>query len=282
MSERWFRLYESLVDDPKVQRLPDRLFKALINVWCIASANDGELPSVDDVAFKLRMKPGQVVKLLGELSQAGFLDVSADDPDIIVPHNWTGRQFKTDVTDPTAARRMRDYRNRRRNGVTENTVTPTVTVTHPETDTETEGKTPSLRSGAKARGSRLPEDWRPSVEDREFAKAEGMAEQDIDREAARFRDFWLGKPGKDGAKLDWQATWRNWVRRACDMRGISPAANGKDATDDDWRKRLVYAREHRKWARSRWGPMPHEHGCLVPGHLIEISDGTDWAEWGDA
>lgn len=29
---------------------------------------------------------------------------------------------------------------------------------------------------------------------------------------AGFKDFWLAKAGKDACKLDWFATWRNWVR----------------------------------------------------------------------
>jgi hypothetical protein len=28
----------------------------------------------------------------------------------------------------------------------------------------------------------------------------------------RFRDHWIGKPGKDGRKANWLATWRNWCR----------------------------------------------------------------------
>lgn len=28
-----------------------------------------------------------------------------------------------------------------------------------------------------------------------------------------FRDYWTAKPGKDGCKLDWDATFRIWVRR---------------------------------------------------------------------
>jgi uncharacterized protein YdaU (DUF1376 family) len=27
-----------------------------------------------------------------------------------------------------------------------------------------------------------------------------------------FRDYWIGKAGQQGVKLDWFATWRNWVR----------------------------------------------------------------------
>ena len=29
---------------------------------------------------------------------------------------------------------------------------------------------------------------------------------------AGFRDYWIAKAGKDGVKLDWLATWRNWIR----------------------------------------------------------------------
>lgn len=28
-----------------------------------------------------------------------------------------------------------------------------------------------------------------------------------------FRDYWIAKAGQDGCKLDWFATWRNWVRK---------------------------------------------------------------------
>ncbi len=30
--------------------------------------------------------------------------------------------------------------------------------------------------------------------------------------ADTFRDFWISKSGATAIKLDWQATWRNWVR----------------------------------------------------------------------
>jgi anti-sigma-K factor RskA len=28
----------------------------------------------------------------------------------------------------------------------------------------------------------------------------------------QFRDYWSAKAGSGSTKLDWQATWRNWVR----------------------------------------------------------------------
>lgn len=34
---------------------------------------------------------------------------------------------------------------------------------------------------------------------------------EVERELAKFRNYWMGKAGKDAAKLDWQRTWINWL-----------------------------------------------------------------------
>jgi hypothetical protein len=132
---RWFRVYSELVDDPKVQRLDPALFKALINLWCLASANDGQLPSLEEIAFKLRIKREKAQRLLTELRAAGLID---DGERGARPHNWDERQFTSDGSTP----RVKRFRERRRN------VSPTVSETGPEseTDTEAERKNPSQGS----------------------------------------------------------------------------------------------------------------------------------------
>lgn len=59
-----------------------------------------------------------------------------------------------------------------------------------------------------------------------------------------------------------------------------PRAPPIHSTDDDWQRRLKYAREHRRWSSTRWGPKPGEPGCLIPAHLIRSDDGKGWEEWG--
>lgn len=66
---------------------------------------------------------------------------------------------------------------------------------------------------ASASGSRLPADWSLPKDWRAWAVKE-RPDVDADHEAETFADFWHGKPGKDGRKADWQATWRNWIRRS--------------------------------------------------------------------
>lgn len=75
--------------------------------------------------------------------------------------------------------------------------------------------------------TRLPADWRPSPAGIQFALDEGFSPDAIQREAERFRDYWHGKPGAAGRKLDWEATWRNWLRNATDRGQGRGAKNGK-------------------------------------------------------
>jgi hypothetical protein len=71
------------------------------------------------------------------------------------------------------------------------------------------------------RGSRLPADWQPTDADADFARSI-LNYSGARIEADKFRDYWCARPGTGGVKLDWAATWRNWVRRAAELKGISP------------------------------------------------------------
>ena len=50
--------------------------------------------------------------------------------------------------------------------------------------------------------------------------------------AEKFRDYWIGVPGARGTKLDWPATWRNFVRTEhapqTRITRISPAAKQRE------------------------------------------------------
>lgn len=71
---------------------------------------------------------------------------------------------------------------------------------------------------ASARGSRLPTTWDPGEPGYAFAAQQGLMNGRAQAEFAKFRDYWLAQPGQKGVKTDWQATWRNWVRKACEIQ----------------------------------------------------------------
>lgn len=70
-------------------------------------------------------------------------------------------------------------------------------------------KTKSKAESALA--TRLPADWMPDESQIAFCKSERPDLQAM-AVADRFRDHWISTPGLKGRKLDWSATWRNWVR----------------------------------------------------------------------
>lgn len=126
---RWFRLYDDILDDPKVQRLSGDEFKSWVNVLCLASKHGGSVPPLAESAFALRLTELQVAQNLGRLAVLGLLDETAG---IFRPHNWAARQFSSDQSN----QRVRRMRNGGRNGV----VTAVVTAPESETEAETERK----------------------------------------------------------------------------------------------------------------------------------------------
>lgn len=79
-------------------------------------------------------------------------------------------------------------------------------------------------------GSRLPENWRPSEPDCNFAACHFL---NIEAVAANFRDYWIAQPGAKGRKTDWSATWRNWCRREAERRKPQPQRGKLDWMHDE-------------------------------------------------
>lgn len=82
------------------------------------------------------------------------------------------------------------------------------------------------------RGSRLPPDWTLpeewKIEAESIARSDGLSINAV-RESLKFRDYWVGKSGKDAAKADWLATWRGWVRRSLEYAGKPTGAPAVEA-----------------------------------------------------
>ena len=72
-------------------------------------------------------------------------------------------------------------------------------------------------------GTRLPDDFTVTAEMKTWF-AEHCRHVNGQREHDKFCDYWRAKPGKDGRKLDWVMTWRNWMRTAEDRAMPRPRA----------------------------------------------------------
>lgn len=69
-------------------------------------------------------------------------------------------------------------------------------------------------SETRPRGTRLPADWHPEPLPSDFKTKHGLTDEHCAAELEQFRDYWAGAPGQKGVKLDWQATWRVWLRNS--------------------------------------------------------------------
>lgn len=61
------------------------------------------------------------------------------------------------------------------------------------------------------RGTRIAEDWFPSAENISYAINMGFSPPAINLMAEKFANYWRAKSGASAVKLNWDATWRNWV-----------------------------------------------------------------------
>ena len=113
----WWRAYDECVDDPKLLLLSDKSHRAWFNLLCLASANGGTLPDMKVLVLKLRMKAPKIEAIIYELKGAVLLDETETG---LRPHNWNGRQYKSDVS----TERVKRFRNAKRN----------VSETPPDTD----------------------------------------------------------------------------------------------------------------------------------------------------
>lgn len=112
------------------------------------------------------------------------------------------------------------------------TPTPPPTPLLPYTaDSATEPESAPKKSPRK-RGSRVPEGFAVDEGMKAWA-AEVAPDVDVAATTVEFIDYWAAIPGARGVKLDWVATWRNWIRRrqgwALEKKPSPPTIADKDA-----------------------------------------------------
>jgi hypothetical protein len=158
--------------------------------------------------------------VVANLAELGLIDA-----DTLQPVKWDDRQFTSDSDASRDRMRRKRERDREAKGksvtgdvTSDVTVTSrTVTVTHLDTDTDADAKTDRSKADARSakRGTRLPADWMPSDDVMAWAaKQPGMSDVLFVNELDKFRDYWSAAAGAKGVKLDWSATFRNWIRNA--------------------------------------------------------------------
>ena len=217
----YIKLYCGMPDHPKVIGLSDAAFRLLIRCWdrCGGFLTDGGITP----AWWAQQK----AKARTELVAAGLVHLDGDE---ILVHDYLEHQHSRDEigvlrikrqvagkqggkakANGVALARANEVASATANGVANAKQKPS----HVDVDVDVDKEQVQER-GARKRATRLPLDWKPKDADLAWATREGLREFAVRRETEKFRDYFAGAPDSRGVKLDWSATWRNWLRRAMD------------------------------------------------------------------
>lgn len=102
-------MYTHILNNPKIQKLPDKLVKSWLNLLCLASDNGGALPAIEQIAFALRVSETAAETLIETLVQRHLFDRTQAG---VLVHDWNDWQYPSSVSTD----RVKRYRERSRNG----------------------------------------------------------------------------------------------------------------------------------------------------------------------
>ena len=218
----YIRVDVLLPGHPKLAGLPRSARWTLVELWCFAGRyhtdgfiSDGVWGETGPAADRRRL----VERGLAERVDGGYQ-----------MHDYTEHNRSRDEIEQLSARRAEAGRKggsaRRSNweasasasGKQTASAVPKQTEAEAEAEAEADKKSPPARERAAPpgpRATRLPGDFAVSRALAAWA-AENVPGLDYATETMRFRDYWQSAAGAKARKTDWEATWRNWMRRAAD------------------------------------------------------------------
>lgn len=225
----WFKIDDGFWSHPKTLRLSDGAQALWMRAgsWSMHHLTDGFIP---DYALPILSAKPRYVNELRTVS----LWFSVQDGNQF--HDWEEYQptrEKVLAERQAAAERKRTSRERsqrdgRRDSVRGSAdAAPTPTRPDPTRPITTSNEVVEI---PRTRGSRVDATWTPSAESVAKMKAECPG-VDLDRELPAFIDYWIAQPGAKGVKLDWDATWRNWMRR----KAGDQKPRAKVTPENEWR-----------------------------------------------
>ena len=113
--ERYIKLYTKILDNPKTGRLKDKTWRIMIEIFLVAGEtfDNGNLPDVEMLSWRLRRSEKDVRDALNELVKIGTVTLKNDNPTVT---NFEEYQN----TNQTAYERVKNYRKRQRDNAVDN------------------------------------------------------------------------------------------------------------------------------------------------------------------
>ena len=248
----WAKIDDAILDNAKIAQVGVFGFAMHVAAitWCCRNLTDGFLPygrvpcllnfgdTSGEVITKLQRNfnavPASIDKLSDAWAECGDIDPYTVAEELVAAGLWKETQGGFDLNDflvynPTKKQVLADRergRQRAKASGDRRKASPEasaklqhsfassspgpVPVPVPTNTNPPIGSPPSAEPRVR-RGSRLPVDWVPSPDTLAALSAEGC--MNAKEALPAFRDYWFAVPGQRGVKLDWEGTYRNWVRR---------------------------------------------------------------------
>jgi hypothetical protein len=198
MANPWFRLYSEFAHDPKVQMLSEAMQRRYVMLLCLRCSEVLETLHETEIAFQLRLSTDELDETKQLFISKNFIDKHWN------LLNWDKRQFVSD----SSTMRVAKHRNKKKQVSNADETLQKRPSNAIDTDTDTEQIQKKVNN---KRGSRLAQDWFLNKSMGDWATQE-RPDLDVRQVAEQFKDYWVAQAGQKGVKLDWDATWRNWVR----------------------------------------------------------------------
>jgi len=198
MANPWFRLYSEFAHDPKIQMLSEAMQRRYVMLLCLRCSETLETLHETEIAFQLRLSTEELEQTKQLFISKNFIDKHWD------LLNWDKRQFVSD----SSTMRVAKHRNKKKQVSNADETLQKRPSNAIDTDTDTEQIQKKVNN---KRGSRLAQDWFLNKSMGDWATQE-RPDLDVRQVAEQFKDYWVAQAGQKGVKLDWDATWRNWVR----------------------------------------------------------------------
>ena len=108
-SKYWIKLYHEILDDPKMGRLPDALFRRAVEFFLIAGEDGrgGGLPALADMAWRLR---ADEIELSAQMEDLEALNILSRD----AQGGWQVTHFAQRQAPSPMSERVRRFRQARR------------------------------------------------------------------------------------------------------------------------------------------------------------------------
>ena len=228
----WFKVDDGFHASRKLLKIGKRSRFAAVGLWTVAGSWAADQLTDGNVPDYMIVEWGAPPAAPEALVNSGLWQRTSDGYAFYNWHEYQPSKQDVDAERAASRERMRELRARRKQkkpleqaeeeGAFGRTVTnSSESVRNPDPtrpDPTPNKEEADASSVPRKRAARISEDFHVTPEMKLWA-SQKAPNADLGTETEKFINYWVAKSGKDATKLDWTATWRNWILNAKSSQG---------------------------------------------------------------